>query len=708
MTVDADKFSEIAASLRQYRRAELSDFEDSIDAANAIDALYVDPLPSDAVLKTMLQNNTTFLVGRKGTGKSTVFAKAQFELRKKTDVISVYVDVKSLHEVVTLPAIALEDGTEILHSVFKAHQLKKAFLARVLSELINELNKAYDNQSLIRRWALKGRKYSDVINDLKKLAAEVREGKLTSEEIPILQAISSKSKKAQQQTGAKKRTMAAGAKVDPVSKSAIPTASIKVDGGIEKFDESIADSELYQEYADIVLRSFPFQEILDRIKELLIGVQLKRLFVFFDDFSELSWIEQKLFVDVVLSPLNNSSDEAVKLKVAGYPGRIYYGKIDPSKVDTISLDFYQIYKSGDIQTSEASAVEYLRRLITTRFIAFKEDVVDYFDPTIQMEDYYRLLFEVTLNVPRLLGYILHNCYLDKVSRGQLITTGAIKLAAQKYYDLVTLKYFDRMNRYAMEPFERKLDRHNQEKLLKHIVGEAKHVQRGIGANKIGGKYFEGLTNPPTSHFTISTNMEDILASLELNFMVSKYHEMRNKDGQDVSVYALSYGLCEDQKMSWGYPKGRRDDRSYFVQRCFGFNSTIKQFLSESKTIRCNNCGASFGMEKQETIEFYGWKCPDCQNGTCRVVVLGDDFAAEVGLLDQATMLPSVELEILETLNEEGKPMRAKEIAALIDTTYQMVGRRTGKLEETGLVTKASIDNSTHSSITAKAGSAYFK
>jgi hypothetical protein len=46
-----------------------------------------------------------------------------------------------------------------------------------------------------------------------------------------------------------------------------------------------------------------------------------------------------------LSPLNNASDETVKLKVAGYPDRIYFGKIDPSKVDTVGLDFYQLYKS---------------------------------------------------------------------------------------------------------------------------------------------------------------------------------------------------------------------------------------------------------------------------------------------------------------------------------------------------------------------------
>ena len=72
--MDLDKFSKISESLRQYRRAELRDFERDI-GAKPIDQLYVDALPGNAVLNSVLSSNTTFLLGRKGTGKSTVFAK---------------------------------------------------------------------------------------------------------------------------------------------------------------------------------------------------------------------------------------------------------------------------------------------------------------------------------------------------------------------------------------------------------------------------------------------------------------------------------------------------------------------------------------------------------------------------------------------------------------------------------------------------------
>jgi predicted transcriptional regulator len=113
------------------------------------------------------------------------------------------------------------------------------------------------------------------------------------------------------------------------------------------------------------------------------------------------------------------------------------------------------------------------------------------------------------------------------------------------------------------------------------------------------------------------------------------------------------------------------------------------------------------MEKRETIEFYKWRCPECQAGTCATVSLSDDFKKEVETLNKETMLPTVELEILESLNEEGGPMRASEIAALVDGTYQLVGHRTSKLHEMGLVHKISKDGINRSTITDKARQRYF-
>lgn len=168
---------------------------------------------------------------------------------------------------------------------------------------------------------------------------------------------------------------------------------------MEDIDKTLSDNEIFGEYSDVILRSFPFMSLLEDVKNLLDEAGIKRLVVFFDDFSELDWVDQRLFVDVVLAPLNNTSDERVKLKVACYPGRVYYGKIDPGKIDTVNLDFSQLYEAQDIQSAENAAVDYTKRLLERRFEAFGEEISEYFDPRFPLDDFMRLLFETTFNVP---------------------------------------------------------------------------------------------------------------------------------------------------------------------------------------------------------------------------------------------------------------------------------------------------------------------
>src|ERR1700754_1556434 len=92
---ELEGFRAATESLKLYRRADLNDTE---HGTSLIEELYVDPLPEDDVLKTVLRPHTTFVIGRKGTGKSTVFQRLQHELRKTPDRTSAYLDIKTLYE----------------------------------------------------------------------------------------------------------------------------------------------------------------------------------------------------------------------------------------------------------------------------------------------------------------------------------------------------------------------------------------------------------------------------------------------------------------------------------------------------------------------------------------------------------------------------------------------------------------------------------
>lgn len=709
--MNLEKFSKISESLRQYRRAELKDFESDI-GAQPIDQLYVDPLPGGAVLQSVLSTNTTFLLGRKGTGKSTVFAKAQSKLRDEKDVVSIYIDVKSLYDVLEandLPDAEL-DGIGISYLTYRSHMLRKIMLAKIIAELLKEINESCERLTLLERWRGFKKQYDELRASLVEISDRVKDSKLEKHEIPILQRISNQIRQKQQNESSTTKEVSGSGRL--TFQNSGGKVGVGVGGSLSDFDKTLDDSDIYNEYSDVVLKSFPFSEIIQDIQTLISESGLTRLVAFFDDFSELGLVDQRLFVDVILSPLNNSSNEKVKLKVAGYPGRVYYGKIDPGKTDTLTLDFSGLYEATEVQDMERSAADYAHRLLKTRFEAFGENIDSYFDITgySPIEDHMKMMFRASFNVPRIMGHILHICYLDKIARNEKITLASIRLASKKYYENTVSKYFDRLNRYALEPFENKLDRHNQQQLLRCIVDEARSVRKRIVDKEVGGKYFDSLGgNPPTSHFIVNPDLEDVFSSLESNFFLSKYKNTRDKEGKDVIVYALFLGLCESERMNWGYPEGR-EYRNYFVQRCFEYTRAIHLYLSRNRTIKCESCGFCHPMERRESIEFYKWRCPECMEGICQIVNLSEDFKEEVERLNKDIMLDPIELDIVSTLNDESRKMRAGEISALIDTTHQMVGKRTSKLQEMGLIDKERDlhDGKMRSQITERCEKTYFE
>ena len=696
------KFSRVAESLRKFQRAELKEFEAEL-GDRPVDAVYVDPLDNNAVLDTVLSGNTTFLFGRKGTGKSTIIARAQSEIRNKKKSLSVYLDVKSINESSQTSDVLSKtpDSYELINEVIQPHLLRKSFLIEVFSRLIDELDGICKKTGIIDRFLGKHWKYEDLQRELNELKAQVRNGVMNESEIPILQSIESEAKNRHQSLKKKNESAEVKVSVNP----ALPMGSFGLKTG--SIEEVLDDDELYSKYSSAVLRTFPYQDLIKKLTSLLDELSFSSLIIFFDDFSELNWIDQRLFVDIILAPLNNTSDEKIKLKVAAYPGRVYYGNIDPGKIDILNLDFFNLYKSSEVQTMEEKATDYTKRLLENRFRSFDIDPIDYFSPASELKEYYLLLFQASFNVPRLIGHILHTCYLDQVSRSEKITLQSIKLASRKHYNNVLSAYFDRKNRFATEPFSRKLDRHNQQILLEKLISEARELKTKISTGDVGGKYFEGLNNPPVSHFTIYPTLEPMLASLEMNFLVTKYHEMRDKSGENVSVYCLNYGLCEEQRLAWGYPKGRRDDRSYFVQRCFSFNSLIHQFLASTVTIKCDTCDATYPIEDRDKIEYFDWQCRECKQGRCSEVSLSDDYIKELQKLNDELKLEEVELDILEVLNSENREMRAGEVSALIDKSHQLVGWRTKTLKDINLVDKEIKDNITVNKITDRAKEIYF-
>lgn len=662
-------FQDAAQSMRLYRRAEILDNQ---LGESLIDDLYVDPLPLDQILNTVLRPNTTFVIGRKGTGKSTIFQKLQSELRKLNGRTSAYLDIKTIYESAQVDPLTLAkveaqaDGMS--RNDLERLLLHREFVSAVIKEIKAELQKRVD-ASL---WERVKETFSGNIGELFVELDELLDD-LSADS--FVGALAVRRQVTESKSGRSEETSSGAAVSAEIGVSSKVGASGNVSA--KQIDNNSVDTS----YSDLLIRTFNITEILSQLKTILNRLKIRHLYVLIDDFSELPKEAMKVAVDVLLAPLNNWSDEFIKFKIAAYPGRIYYGQIDKTKIDEIYLDIFKLYGSSDVAKMEESAIDFTRRLVSRRLEHYcngQLDLSHYFEESSSSE-IWRSLFYASMANPRILGYVLYYLHESHLIKGRKIGVRAIQEASQRYYDEKIEAYFS-IGKFLHETFEERSSVFSLKELLELIVKRAKELRshQSEVIKKISGR-------PPTSHFHVLTQYESLLSTLELNFFVTKYYEMSDRDGRRVTIYALNYGLCNEYTIAFGRPQGEREFRLYFVERFFDYTSLLTRYLAENQEITCEKCHYKFPFEDLDALRMYKMKCPECSNGVVKVSNLSRKYENELRSVDEGLLLPATELGILQTLHTEKAALRPGAIAAELDCSYQLVGRRGKNLEERDLV-----------------------
>jgi Cdc6-like AAA superfamily ATPase/DNA-binding MarR family transcriptional regulator len=691
-------FHEAAQSLKLYRRAELQD-EDS--GNNLIEKLYVDPLPNNHVLQTTIKPNTTFIIGRKGTGKSTVFQRAQHELRKNSSFLSVYIDIKTLYESSTVDSNLLSKAQEIAPNILPEETLHKlllykAFLKEVVLDIQNELKKRvkssiWENLKLNLFGPLT---LDELFKDLDDLINDDNDDRFMS-------ILGLKKVKLQESLEKEQSKGLEGNLTGKVS------SNPEISAGLTISNTTTVKQGNEQNYSDILMRVLDIKELLLKLKKLLETINIKRLYIFIDDFSELPEDAMKIVVDTLLAPLNNWSEELIKFKIAAYPGRVYYGEIDKTKIDEISLDTYKMYGGNDVSTMEDKAVDFTRRIIERRINHYCGKKPEIFFTQNQNDDLWRLLFYATMANPRNLGYILFYLYESQLIYGRTIGSRSIRDAAQKYYEDKIEPYFS-MNKFLHQTFDERSSVYSLKELLETVVNRSRELKSHRGS-KVMIKISETTGTPPTSHFHVLANLEALLSTLELNFFLTKYFEMSDRDGRKVTVFSLNYGLCQKYNLEYGRPRGQREFRLYFVERVFDYSSILVDYMKDNQEVVCENCNEKFDIEMVPALQLYGMQCPKCKNGLCIVINLSKKYESVIQNLKPELLLPKTELEILQTLATEKEPLYARQIAAELDCSYQLVGKRGKILKQNNLVNRELDEQGRPQfSITSLAEGRYFK
>jgi hypothetical protein len=502
---DKDSFFSLVDSLKKCRRADLSDVSTSKDV---IEKLYVDPLDNDLILKTISKLNTTILTGRRGTGKSTIIARLQHDIRKSNDRLSLYIDVKSIFEQSKTFSYSAEkyDGHFSAKDLSK-YLIYKAFLREIISEIKLELKTNTLKFYLAKITDYFGPDKTAFEEELNRIFDDIEKFEYMDVEVLKQRKVLSNdevSNSDNQKTGADVSADLMG-----------PKGAFNAEYGTSSSERSSSSSE----FSEVLLKCFNPVVIMRSIRELLKKIGINHVFICLDDFSEIDYDAMKIFVDVIISPLNNLSDEFFKFKIAAYPGRIYLGDVDPQKIEQIRLDFYDLYQARTITDVHSQAQGSIKKLIEKRTQFFcKKAPSEFFDTSKStLDEYYKALFDITSCVPRNVGWILWYANQQSISKDKKITLNDLAIAAEKHF-VDTVKPYFSQNQFMREPFDMKLEKYHLHQLLERFIDSAKINKREILVSD--SKVFtKDRTKPPTSHFYINKKIEDVLKPLEMQFLL---------------------------------------------------------------------------------------------------------------------------------------------------------------------------------------------
>jgi hypothetical protein len=623
-----------------------------------IPSLYVDLYDDNYILNQVLDDNHVVLKGRKGTGKSTIFLQAENIIKQLDGKISIYINLQSCYEEIKTA------NSERDNEVLTRYKTYCNFFTQVLSSMKESIAKKFADE------------------ELDKLFIDIENGDYIDADFQRSLSISS-TQNEEQSLGA-----------------SISATSLKVAAEIKANVSTKSQTTMSQEVHE--LRVFSINKILRSLKDILHKHGVNKVYLLLDDFSELSKDNQKLIIDSLIAPIISSYNDVFTVKLAAYPYRIYLGNIDSSKIIIHSLDFYDVYEqsSQNYTQVEDYAIQYIRRTIEKRLEVFTNKQItmeEIFDEKISINDYLKTLFYASSGIPRSLGYVLTYCFLSTINQEKPITLVSINNAAKKYYRENILPDFYNDTRFKQSFYDDKsiLDQITQKNLMDKLIEKAKSAKREIiiqytknrkdckqiFIDTIEQKRTTNIYWIPTSHFYVEKDIESILQTLELYFVITKFNEGSSRvPGEKVSYFGLNYGLCLENLIDYGKPEFRRS-YDYWRQDEFDLTHYIPSVLSNLEIPMCKSCGYKYDNEDEYQMCVKFNRCLKCgkENAVVKVNKFKERFEGKIQSWKKDS-LPDLCIDILRLLyNYQGQSLSAFDIGSELDKHHLAITKSMTKL-----------------------------
>lgn len=617
--MDAKQIQNLGDAFDSILRADYININD-LGELQDLDGYYVDFF---GVLNSILQRKDNFISGRRGTGKTTNLLRAYYECLKTISPKEKFLNKSTLNNKVLPIYIDLSSCVDIFDSNDELELIEIHFIRQIIGSLKKQLNLMFDEKFL-----LVFSRDNPALGDLELIEKILIEG------ITI-----SNSKQYDLKSERRK------SEADELSVG-LSATDAKLSGGKKSTTESIQSKSVEQ------IRGLNIQEFLDKISEIKRKAGIDSIYVFIDEYSDLSEEAQKNFS--ALLKLFLGSKIGLFFKVGVITDRYDFGDkiLIGRDIFPIPLDFseYSERYNGAISAINKTQ-QFVKILITKRIEKFcpKLKLSDVFKS--ELDDIFYRITRETIGVSRTIGIILQNAFAQAASNSDpRIGLAEINYGISSARKIYQKQFTGSVKKRLVPGYY--LDMWNA--VLKKAVEEK---------NKYSSR--------PASHFMVDPIRKDYLSVLCENFLVHFIAEnVTSKHGGKYNLYSIDYDVCIENNIIYA------DKKDEYTPIRFIYDSVLSKFdpyflKLKQKSYRCPACEKIYAEEEVNHA-----KVKRCFEDDEKLVeIIHQEAPVTTGNFAE------VEIRILGLISElsPSEALTARDIADAVGCTVQKVSSWVGKV-----------------------------
>lgn len=587
---------------------------DQINELENLEEYFVDFF---GIMQSLLQKQDNFIAGRRGTGKTTNLLRAYFECLKtispklkdkasvfdKEKVLPIYVDLSTCNDL-----FDSEDNLQLI----EIH-----FIRQIIESLKRQLELMFDDKFL-----LLFKKENPALEDLEFIEKVLVEGiALRNQATTEISTMHSESEQ-----------------IEINAKLSLTDAEVGSKIGVNN------SAETGRSFSQ--LRGINVQDFLNKINDIKKKAKIDNIFIFIDEYSDLSIRSQHKFAGLLKTFLG--SRMGMFFKVGVITDRYDFGDkiIIGRDIFPIHLNFNDyVDRYGGAIAAIKKMQEFVEALITKRISIFCNGVTfqDVFKTT--KEQVFSRVTKEAIGVPRTIGIILQQALIQSQTNSHDQKIGLSELnygisAARKTYQR---QFEGSIKRKLLPGFY--MDMWNA--ILNKAINEKnRHPDR------------------PASHILIDPIRKEYLNILCENFHLHFLSEnIASKGGGSYNLYSIDFDICNEYNIKYA------EEKDEYTAIRFIYDNVIREFdpyftKEKSKSYRCPKCNIIY--EQADVLKSKVKRCFEDDEVLEEIIHMelpkteGNYAEVEIKILGQMSSLSKEEA------------MNAREIADAVGCTIQKV------------------------------------